>query len=115
MSGDFNCCLNATDMSTKTHLTDKSCKVLQILITKFNLNDVWSSKNITTIGSGYTWQDHVTQSRLDYFLVSKKCNINLTKISNIIVITNELRYTADRSQSNNSELIYSCTDQDIVN
>ena len=48
-------------------LIDKSREVLKTLIT-FNLNDVWSSKNITTIGSCYTWQDHATQSMLDYFL-----------------------------------------------
>ena len=70
VGGDFNCCLENNDRSSKTHLNDKSRIEMKHILQKNNLEDVWQSK-VNKLSNHYTWNDKTTYSRLDYLFCSK--------------------------------------------
>ena len=90
IAGDFNCCLLDNDRSTKTHLSDKSRKSMVNLLNKLDLSDIWELSNSTNGKTHYTWQDHTTSSRLDYFLTSKGTTVEIRNILSKTVITDKI-------------------------
>ncbi len=77
-AGDYNCCLDEYDRTSKTHLKDKSRECMSSLITELDLIDTW---NVTNDKTGYTYVDkqHGVKSRLDYILLSKHSNLEVNK------------------------------------
>ena len=67
--------------------------VLVALIEKFHLCDVWMDDGVTSKGNHFTWNDNTTESRLDYFFVSKLSTIDEISIMTIISDTIGKRLT----------------------
>ena len=88
VAGDFNTCLLDNDRTTKTHLKDKSRKILKTVLTNLNIEDMWNRYSIQK--DQYTWKDAKSQSRLDYFFCSKECNFEVKMISTKVVISSEI-------------------------
>ena len=80
-AGDLNCCIEDTDRTSKTHMSDKSRRTLKELAENQNLDDVWIK--IKSTAPGYTFSDPKsgTKSRLDYFFMSKDCLLNVDNIN----------------------------------
>ena len=57
---------------------------------KIALDDVWSKLIKPKCDYHYTWEDKNTKSRIDYWLVSKKCTCDLYSIKSKIVITDKI-------------------------
>lgn len=84
VAGDFNCCLNDNDRTSRTHLKDASRESMKSLIKQCNTVDVWqflngsdldnstsfNQDNLISSKDKFTWFDHFRSiaSRLDYIL-----------------------------------------------
>ncbi|CAC5415423.1 unnamed protein product [Mytilus coruscus] len=83
VAGDFNTTLSSLDKSGKTlHCNDKAVKTLYNIVQEQGLCDIWRNRNvdIKTFSRKQVVQGFLTQSRIDYFLVStdlKSCIKNI--------------------------------------
>ena len=71
IAGDFNCCLQDIDRNPPTHLGDTSRNILESMIDKLHVYDVWSKAYNNNPGVTYVDKYHKTLSRLDYIFVTK--------------------------------------------
>ncbi|CAC5415426.1 unnamed protein product [Mytilus coruscus] len=83
VAGDFNTTLSSLDKSGKTlHCNDKAVKSLCNFMQEKGLYDIWRNRNVNTkvFSRKQVVQGFLTQSRLDYFLLSldlKSCIKNI--------------------------------------
>ncbi|CAC5382434.1 unnamed protein product [Mytilus coruscus] len=83
VAGDFNTTLSSLDKSGKTlHCNDKAVKSLCNVMQEKGLYDIWRNRNVNTkvFSRKQVVQGFLTQSRIDYFLVSldlKSCIKNI--------------------------------------
>lgn len=83
VAGDFNTTLSSLDKSGKTmHCNDKAVKSLCNFMQEKELYDIWRNRNVNTkvFSRKQVVQGFLTQSRIDYFLVSldlKSCIKNI--------------------------------------
>ncbi|CAC5395157.1 unnamed protein product [Mytilus coruscus] len=83
VAGDFNTTLSSLDKSGKTlHCNDKAVKSLCNFMQEKGLYDIWRNRNVNTkvFSRKQVVQGFLTQSRIDYFLVSldlKSCIKNI--------------------------------------
>ena len=70
--GDLNCCLEDHDRMPRTHINDKSRRILRELITGLKIKDMWTHMKQKQTGFTFTDKRIGTKSRLDYILGS--CN-----------------------------------------
>ncbi|CAC5384245.1 unnamed protein product [Mytilus coruscus] len=83
VAGDFNTTLSSLDKSGKTlHCNDKAVKTLYNIMQEKGLCDIWRNRNvdIKTFSRKQVVQGFLTQSRIDYLLVStdlKSCIKNI--------------------------------------
>ena len=75
---DFNCTLNCCRNTVKSHVNDKSRKIMQKLVNNLHCVDTWNVLNDETT---YTYYDKSTNqySRLDYIFMSKDFSNKLMK------------------------------------
>ena len=73
VAGDFNTTLSPLDRASKTkHVNDKSVLALKDFMNNKELYDVWRNRNLysRTFSRKQIVENFLTQSRIDYFLVS---------------------------------------------
>ena len=75
IAGDFNTTLSSLDRSSRTiHSNDKAVKTLHSFMEDKNLFDIWRNRNVNSkmFSRKQMVQGFLTQSRIDYFLVSNE-------------------------------------------
>ena len=73
IAGDFNTTLSPIDRSGKTvHCNNKAVKTLKNIMEEKKLHDIWRDRNVDSkmFSRKQVVQGFLTQSRIDYFLVS---------------------------------------------